>query len=107
MNRDKISVKHLLSIHKDLLGYPSIEDLSYEISKWYWQDGGLNVITNNTSVTETSHPVFSKQILTDNIKLPEKRLDGLIEAMIRKGIITITRATQHNTYYRFETNDYK
>lgn len=107
MNRDKITVKHLLSIHKDLPGYPSMEDLSYEVSKWYWKNGGLNVITNNTSVTETSHPVFSKQILTDTIKLPELGLDELIETMMRKGIITITRATQHNTYYRFETNDYK
>jgi len=94
-------------MHKDLPEYPTQEDLSYEVSKWYWQDGGFNIIENNTSVIEKSTPVFSLQILTDSIKLPKANLEILIEKMLVAGIITVTKSTQHNKYYRFETNDYK
>jgi len=106
MNKDKIKVKHLISMYKDLPEYPTPEDLCYEVSKWYYQDGGRAHIKNHTSIDDISNPVFTIQNAEALTGLKASKLEPIIEKMLIDGILTVPKETQHNRYLRFETNDY-
>ena len=107
MNRNKITIKHITGIFKDLPEFPTPEDLSYLISRWFYEDGGKLWTQNHTSVEDLTNPVFTNQLVSElTDKGPTETLP-VINRMVEKGILTIVKETQHNKYYRFETNDYK
>ena len=106
MNRDKVKLKHFISVYRDLPEYPTPEDLSFAISKWYYENGGRSHIDNHTSIEDLSNPVFTIREATNLTELKEEKIQPILDSMVDKNIITVVKKTQHNTYYRFETNDY-
>jgi hypothetical protein len=94
-DKDKIQIKHILEIHKDMEGWPTADDLIYFICKRADDKNKTGTIT------------FSDLLLKK--KLPTA-LDDIIQSslieLINNGLIEITRTSESKTSYKVLVNPY-
>jgi len=95
-NRDKLKIKHILGIEKDLPGYPTGDD----IVKWITVD-------ENKPQDSTGCVVFNDlQVKGYMIKNKEDHIDQELQKLISEGIIEYIGETSRKKKYRILKNDY-
>lgn len=108
MNNSLVKVKHVIGAYKDSQEFPAPEDLVFMIHNWFYMEGGKTHIESNTSIDDTSTPVFTEKILMDLANNKHKtKFSKCLNSLLSQNQISIIKKTQHGTYYRFETEHYK
>lgn len=103
MNKNKIKIKYLIGAHKNLPGYPTLEDFYYVVNRWYFLDGGKTFIHDNRGLPNDGNVIFSNQNLEE---LLGKELSTiLIPKLINDSIIKEYKSTKFTTYYEIINND--
>ena len=94
-NQDKIKLKYILGIHKDLPGYPTGEDILYYVIKRHHEKG------KDGDVTFTDNLLFKK--------LGDEYADNIIQSLnelVHSSQVSILRETNESTTYKVLKNDY-
>jgi hypothetical protein len=102
MNKDDIKIKYIIGLYKGLPDYPTEEDLTHLIKKWYYLDGGKDHIHGYMKIEETDKVIFSNKHLSSILEdddLSKSKISQLLESSVIKEF----KKTAHTTYYSIET----
>jgi hypothetical protein len=94
-NQDKIKLKYILGMHKDMPGYPTGEDILYYVIKRHHEKG------KEGSVTFTDNLLFKKlgaeysDIITESLN-----------KLVHDDYVSIQRETNESITYKVLKNDY-
>ena len=94
-NPGKIKIKYILSIHKDLPGYPNGEDILYYIIKRHSEK------ETDETITFTDNFAIKKlgQEYSENIQSP-------LTQLVSDGYLEIIRETKDSKTYKILINDF-
>jgi len=95
-NKDKIQIKHVLEMDKDMDGWPKPDDLLYFVCKRADDKGKSGDITFSDYIIKKKMPTASAEIIQSS----------LLE-LIDKGSIEITRTSDSKTSYKVLVNPYE
>ena len=95
-NEDKVKLKHILEIYKDLPGYPAYDDILYFVVKRAAGKG-------KDEVTFTDYLLKNKIVESEE---HETNLNKSIENLIEKKQIELVRETDNKRFFKVIQNPY-
>ena len=91
INWDKVKIKHVLGISKDLVGYPNEDDVMFHIIK---------------EMGDRKDPSFTDVQIAAQLKTEQGEIKNLLLALSEKGNLKITKATDEKLIVKVAKNPY-